>query len=122
MMSICTFLIIMAIIGHHQAIGMRQQAVAVKGIVLCGGRPASGVKVKLWDEVGIGTMQLAKWLFGQFNDFDRMMVQTRTMCLTRATPTDAVHFHCGDQHVCATSILGGVEKLLAYIYRRIDNN
>ncbi|KAL7070647.1 hypothetical protein ACQ4LE_010155 [Meloidogyne hapla] len=30
--------------------GMRQQAVAVKGILLCGNRPAGGVKVKLWDE------------------------------------------------------------------------
>ncbi|KAF7635214.1 hypothetical protein Mgra_00005329 [Meloidogyne graminicola] len=30
--------------------GMRQQAVAVKGILLCGNRPAAGVKVKLWDE------------------------------------------------------------------------
>lgn len=29
---------------------MRQQAVAVKGVLLCGARPASGVKVKLWDE------------------------------------------------------------------------
>uniref|UniRef100_A0A915P9H6 Transthyretin-like family protein n=2 Tax=Meloidogyne TaxID=189290 RepID=A0A915P9H6_9BILA len=33
--------------------GMRQQAVAVKGILLCGNRPAGGVKVKLWDEASI---------------------------------------------------------------------
>uniref|UniRef100_A0A915EK74 Transthyretin-like family protein n=1 Tax=Ditylenchus dipsaci TaxID=166011 RepID=A0A915EK74_9BILA len=30
--------------------GMREQAVAVKGILLCGASPASGVHVKLWDE------------------------------------------------------------------------
>ncbi|PAV63084.1 hypothetical protein WR25_17327 [Diploscapter pachys] len=29
---------------------MRQQAVAVKGTLLCGNRPASGVKVKIFDE------------------------------------------------------------------------
>ncbi|KAL3072482.1 hypothetical protein niasHS_017456 [Heterodera schachtii] len=29
---------------------MRQQAVAVRGQLRCGNRPASGVKVKLWDE------------------------------------------------------------------------
>jgi hypothetical protein len=37
-------------ISIHTTNGMRQQAVAVRGIVLCGARPASGVKVKLWDE------------------------------------------------------------------------
>ncbi|EPB72983.1 Transthyretin-like family protein [Ancylostoma ceylanicum] len=29
---------------------MRQQAVAVTGRLMCGNRPAAGVKVKLWDE------------------------------------------------------------------------
>uniref|UniRef100_A0AC35FXH5 Transthyretin-like family protein n=1 Tax=Panagrolaimus sp. PS1159 TaxID=55785 RepID=A0AC35FXH5_9BILA len=30
--------------------GMRQQAVGVKGILMCGDKPAGGVQVKLWDE------------------------------------------------------------------------
>ncbi|CAJ0589909.1 unnamed protein product [Cylicocyclus nassatus] len=29
---------------------MRQQSVAVSGRLMCGNRPAAGVKVKLWDE------------------------------------------------------------------------
>ena len=32
------------------ALAMRQQAVGVKGKLLCGSKPAEGVKVKLWDE------------------------------------------------------------------------
>ncbi|CAB3409989.1 unnamed protein product [Caenorhabditis bovis] len=31
-------------------IAMRQQAVAISGRLMCGNKPASGVKVKLWDE------------------------------------------------------------------------
>ena len=43
-----TLLAIFALFGV--ALGMRQQAVAVKGILLCGSKPAHGVQVKLWDE------------------------------------------------------------------------
>ncbi|PAV83888.1 hypothetical protein WR25_14479 [Diploscapter pachys] len=32
------------------AFAMRQQAIAVKGTLLCGNRPASGVEVKIFDE------------------------------------------------------------------------
>ena len=45
-LSTCLFLLI----ALQSAAGMRQQAVAVRGILLCGARPASGVHVKLWDE------------------------------------------------------------------------
>ncbi|EFO91744.1 hypothetical protein CRE_10116 [Caenorhabditis remanei] len=43
-----TFLLLCAIFGC--AIAMRQQSVAVSGRLVCGNKPASGVKVKLWDE------------------------------------------------------------------------
>jgi len=42
--------IVLILVDHNRIAAMRQQAVAVKGLLLCGGRPASGVKVKLWDE------------------------------------------------------------------------
>ncbi|KAK6026480.1 Transthyretin-like family protein [Ostertagia ostertagi] len=42
------WLFIFALIGS--CFSMRQQSVAVRGQLLCGERPAVGVKVKLWDE------------------------------------------------------------------------
>ncbi|KAI1730107.1 transthyretin-like family domain-containing protein [Ditylenchus destructor] len=46
---ICVFLFV-TIFGSYGALAMRQQAVAVKGILMCGADAASGVHVKLWDE------------------------------------------------------------------------
>ncbi|RCN36874.1 Transthyretin-like family protein [Ancylostoma caninum] len=42
------YIILIALFGC--AIAMRQQAVAVSGRLMCGNKPAAGVKVKLWDE------------------------------------------------------------------------
>ncbi|CAI4226739.1 unnamed protein product [Auanema sp. JU1783] len=41
-------LILIALFG--MTVAMRQQAVGIKGKLMCGPQPASGVKVKLWDE------------------------------------------------------------------------
>ncbi|KIH63892.1 Transthyretin-like family protein [Ancylostoma duodenale] len=41
-------LIVLALLTYCSS--MRQQAVAVSGRLMCGNRPAAGVKVKLWDE------------------------------------------------------------------------
>ncbi|VDO40284.1 unnamed protein product [Haemonchus placei] len=41
-------IILIALFGY--CIAMRQQSVAVTGKLMCGNRPASGVKVKLWEE------------------------------------------------------------------------
>uniref|UniRef100_A0A0N5BNB0 Transthyretin-like family protein n=1 Tax=Strongyloides papillosus TaxID=174720 RepID=A0A0N5BNB0_STREA len=38
-----------------QIYGFRQQTAAVKGRLLCGDKPASGVKVKLWDKTKLGS-------------------------------------------------------------------
>ncbi|KAK6039086.1 Transthyretin-like family protein, partial [Cooperia oncophora] len=42
------YAILLALFGC--AVAMRQQAVGVSGRLMCGNRPATGVKVKLWDE------------------------------------------------------------------------
>ncbi|KIH61588.1 Transthyretin-like family protein [Ancylostoma duodenale] len=42
------YIILIALFGC--AIAMRQQAVAISGRLMCGNKPAAGVKVKLWDE------------------------------------------------------------------------
>ncbi|KJH46779.1 Transthyretin-like family protein [Dictyocaulus viviparus] len=42
------FLLLVMLFGC--ALAMRQQAVAVSGRLMCGNKPAAGVKVKLWDE------------------------------------------------------------------------
>uniref|UniRef100_A0AAF5I1X2 Transthyretin-like family protein n=1 Tax=Strongyloides stercoralis TaxID=6248 RepID=A0AAF5I1X2_STRER len=41
-----------------QIFGMKQQAVGAKGKLLCGSKPAAGVKVKLWDEDEGSTREL----------------------------------------------------------------
>lgn len=38
------------VLVSNGVLGMRQQAVGVKGILVCGEKPAAGVQVKLWDE------------------------------------------------------------------------
>lgn len=43
-----TLFLILAIIGTTQA--LRQQAVGAEGNLVCGDKPASGVRVALWDE------------------------------------------------------------------------
>lgn len=40
-----------------QIYGFRQQTAAVKGRLLCGDKPASGVKVKLWDKTKLGILE-----------------------------------------------------------------
>ncbi|KAK5971064.1 Precursor transthyretin like protein 1 [Trichostrongylus colubriformis] len=42
------YAVLLALMGC--AVAMRQQAVGVQGRLMCGSRPAVGVKVKLWDE------------------------------------------------------------------------
>ncbi|XGW02294.1 hypothetical protein V3C99_014383 [Haemonchus contortus] len=42
--------LIVLIVLFGYCIAMRQQSVAVPGKLMCGNRPASGVKVKLWEE------------------------------------------------------------------------
>lgn len=42
------YAVLLALLGCTTA--MRQQAVAVTGRLMCGSKPAEGVKVKLWDE------------------------------------------------------------------------
>ncbi|KAI3416170.1 hypothetical protein GPALN_005717 [Globodera pallida] len=41
---------IILLMAADYGLAMRQQAVAARGQLRCGDRPASGVKVKLWDE------------------------------------------------------------------------
>ncbi|TKR57512.1 hypothetical protein L596_030766 [Steinernema carpocapsae] len=43
-----TLFLLVALVGL--TVAMRQQAVACKGRLVCGNKPAAGVKVKLWDE------------------------------------------------------------------------
>uniref|UniRef100_A0A7E4VIE6 Transthyretin-like family protein n=1 Tax=Panagrellus redivivus TaxID=6233 RepID=A0A7E4VIE6_PANRE len=51
LMKSCALLIaFFAVFAPTVVFAMRQQAVAVKGILLCGDKPAEGVQVKLWDE------------------------------------------------------------------------
>jgi hypothetical protein len=45
------FLIAFIASNNNNVAAMRLQAVAAKGVLLCGSRPASGVKVKLFDDV-----------------------------------------------------------------------
>ncbi|KAL6742564.1 hypothetical protein Aduo_015705 [Ancylostoma duodenale] len=41
-------LLLLFLVGY--CLAMRQQAVGVTGQLMCGNKPAAGVKVKLWDE------------------------------------------------------------------------
>lgn len=46
------FLLLLSLLGVTLA--MRDQSIAVKGKLLCGSKPASNVRVKLWEEDGGG--------------------------------------------------------------------
>uniref|UniRef100_A0A0K0FQP8 Transthyretin-like family protein n=1 Tax=Strongyloides venezuelensis TaxID=75913 RepID=A0A0K0FQP8_STRVS len=77
-----------------QIFGMRQQAVGVKGKLLCGSKPASGVKIKLWDEdEGITDMN------GNF------LLQGSTRELTSIDPVFKIYHDCDD------SIIPGKRKV-----------
>uniref|UniRef100_A0A0N5A4P6 Transthyretin-like family protein n=1 Tax=Parastrongyloides trichosuri TaxID=131310 RepID=A0A0N5A4P6_PARTI len=87
-----------------QVNGMRQQAVGVKGRLLCGTAPAVGVKVKLWDEddgpdpddvLDEGTTDMN----GNFN------LQGSTRELTSIDPVFKIYHDCDD------SILPGKRKV-----------
>uniref|UniRef100_A0A0K0DV39 Transthyretin-like family protein n=1 Tax=Strongyloides stercoralis TaxID=6248 RepID=A0A0K0DV39_STRER len=70
---------------------MKQQAVGAKGKLLCGSKPAAGVKVKLWDE--------DEDMNGNFS------LQGSTRELTTIDPVFKIYHNCDD------SIIPGKRKV-----------
>ncbi|KAK6014401.1 Transthyretin-like family protein [Ostertagia ostertagi] len=100
------WLFIFALIGS--CFSMRQQSVAVRGQLLCGERPAVGVKVKLWDEDdGPDPDDALDEMYTDGNGNFRLQGSTRE--LTNIDPVLKVYHDCDD------GIKPGQRKLKFYI-------
>uniref|UniRef100_A0A1I7ZBH8 Transthyretin-like family protein n=1 Tax=Steinernema glaseri TaxID=37863 RepID=A0A1I7ZBH8_9BILA len=101
-----TFLVLLALVGL--SVAMRQQAVACKGRLMCGNKPASGVKVKLWDEDdGPDPDDVLDEAFTDSQGYFHLKGSTREL-----TPIDPVF---KIYHDCDDGIMPGQRKVKLYI-------
>ncbi|XGW02309.1 hypothetical protein V3C99_014390 [Haemonchus contortus] len=100
------YAILLALVGC--ALAMRQQAVAVQGRLMCGNRPAAGVKVKLWDEDdGPDPDDALDEMYTDGNGNFQLQGSTRE--LTNIDPVLKIYHDCDD------GIKPGQRKLKFYI-------
>ncbi|EFO18233.1 TTR-45 protein [Loa loa] len=92
-MHFCLLLVILSIATFSTAV--RQQAVAIKGKLLCGSAPARNVRVKLWDEdSGPDPDDLIAQ--GYTDEQGMFMLEGDTAELTTIDPVFKVYHDCND--------------------------
>ncbi|EYC11812.1 hypothetical protein Y032_0049g1787 [Ancylostoma ceylanicum] len=107
-------IILLSLVGSSLALlGIgRTQSVAVSGRLICNGRPAAGVKVKLYEKESTFDVKMAEGVTNQNGEF--MLSGSKTEIST-IDPKLNVYHKCNYNGVCSAALLGRLFALKSFI-------